>query len=127
MTQTPSAVPTPAPVRRGAQRTLSAVQVMVAVIVTLTDGAGGSYALGHGRGGFVEVELRAAAPSYDTKTTSSTHTSTSKDGGSTDIIGGAGGGGGGYDPNRWFRWLIHHVPQPGRLCSGRIAFGSAEL
>ena len=90
----------------GAQRTLLAVQVVVAVIVTLTDGAGGSYALGHGRGGFVEVELRAAAPSYDTRTTSSTYISTSKDGGSTDIIGGAGGGGGDCDPIRWCRWLL---------------------
>ena len=42
-------------------------------------------------------------------------------------VSGSGGGGGGYDPNRWFQWLIHHVPQPGRLCSGRIACGSAEL
>ena len=32
----------------------------------------------HGLGGFVAVELMAVAPSYDIRTTSSTHTITSK-------------------------------------------------
>ena len=52
MTPELPAVPTPAPVRMGAQRTLSAVQVVVAVIVTLSDGADGFYTSRHGQGGF---------------------------------------------------------------------------
>ena len=64
----PPAVRTPAPVRMGAQRTLLAVQVVVAVIVALTNGAGGLYTSCHVWGGFVGVELRTVAPIYDTRT-----------------------------------------------------------
>ena len=78
---------------------------MVRVAVTLTDRAGGLYASDHGPGGFEAVELMAVAPTYHTRTISSTCTSAGREAGSTDTIGGAGGGGGGCDPNRRCRRL----------------------
>ena len=57
------------------------VVVMVAVAVTLPDGAGSLYMPGHGPGGFEAVELLAVAPTYHTRTISSTYTSTSQGGG----------------------------------------------
>ncbi len=57
------------------------VRVVVAVEMTLSDGAGGLYASDRGPGGFAAADLMAVAPSYHTRTTSSTNTSTSKGGG----------------------------------------------
>ena len=56
------------------------VWVVLAVGMTLLDRSGGSYTSHHGPGGFVAVELMVMAPSYHTRTTSSTYTSTSQGG-----------------------------------------------
>ena len=57
------------------------VRVVVAVAMTLYGGAGGLYASDHGLRGFVAVELMAGAPTYHTRTISSTYTNTSQGGG----------------------------------------------
>ena len=82
------------------------VQVVAAVAMTLSDGAGDLNTSHRGPAGFEAADLMAVAPTYHTRTTSSTNTSTSKEGGSTDTIGGAGGGRSGFDPFRRRRRLV---------------------